>query len=924
MAGDERDAQERRPEDIEGVPAERTSREGVDAANGSDSSPISESTAVEGEAPAEPIEPAGHEPNKWEQRASRWALTWPPAEDGTPVSEPLGTEWLLSELEETGAIELPTLPEDAAESAPAEGLEPAVSAKPVLSAEPVLHPVPAEPVAPAAEPEPATEILSVPLPAGESDAVSAPPTAPAPPVAEPEPVTPVSSVVEPESVAPVSSAAEPEPVAPVSSAAELPAAEANSEGFATSIPIIRAEGDTAPFQRSDRVVAGPVSETPEGETPAPSGGSPLFSTSVEDGAPATFETPLARKVAAEQVADSETFAGAIPVVGSPAPAEPAVTEPAPAEPAPTESAPAEPAATEPALTEPVPTDPAPVEPATAEPVHVEAVPVEAEPTPEPEVVPVEHAPVPEPAEPAPTEPEPALAEPESVEPEPAPGEPGTHLESWERPAPETDPDEIIVEAEHIEEILHAPHSDLELPDDPETSRPLSGRLPVLSEQATPRNARDLDPTAEAPAAAQPNLAETGAPFSWALTPNDRLDPRVHAESAEPLPAEEATETAGLTRPEALTTETVAVDMSEYLGDAPTDSAASAAAGLIAGNLAAGAAGAAGLAGMADASPLSGPINIVPPGANPANPADPADPAEPSVLDLVNRVRESHTPDPDLPPAAVEIPPITAEIPFITTTGIVDLDAIVAAAESPATPESPAAAADPGETVAFTNRELADAIGVPVPPAPPVPPVRGPGSGSGATPPPPRGRKRPGWFFPLIAVAAIAALIGLYFLSNTIASSLKSPAEPAPSASAEVTPSTEPEPPATGPLPAGTHAWDELRGGECLAPFSDGWAREFTVVDCATEHNGQFVSSVVIDEAPDAVFPGEAALAARSALACSAPTVLNREAAAAFPDLLIQATYPITAEQWAAGQRSYDCFISRPDGAPLTGSLAPVQ
>lgn len=881
MAGDERDAQERRPEDIEGVPAERTSREGVDAANGSDSSPISESTAEEGEAPAEPIEPAGHEPNKWEQRASRWALTWPPAEDGTPVSEPLGTEWLLSELEETGAIELPTLPEDAAESAPAEAAEPTA---------PVL---PAEPVAPAAEPEPATEILSVPLPAGESDAVSAPPTAPVPPVAEPEPAAPEAP-----------GTAEPE--------AALPAAEANSEGFATSIPIIRAEGDTAPFQRSDRVVAGPVSENPEGDTPAPSGGSPLFSTSVEDGAPATFETPLARKVAAEQVADSETFAGAIPVVGSPAPAEPAVTEPAPAEPA----------LPEPALPEPAPTDPAPVEPATAEPVHVEAVPVEPEPTPEPEVVPVQHAPVPEPAEPAPTEPEPepALAEPEPVEPEPepAPAEPGTHLESWERPAPETDPDEIIVEAEHIEEIIHAPHSDLELPDDPETSRPLSGRLPVLSEQATPRNARDLDPTAEAPAAAQPNLAETGAPFSWALTPNDRLDPRVHTESAEPLPAEEATETAGLTRPEALTTETVAVDMSEYLGDAPTDSAASAAAGLIAGNLAAGAAGAAGLAGMADASPLSGPINIVPPGANPA------EPAEPSVLDLVNRVRESHTPDPDLPPAAVEIPPITAEIPFITTTGIVDLDAIVAAAESPATPESPAAAADPGETVAFTNRELADAIGVPVPPAPPVPPVRGPGSGSGATPPPPRGRKRPGWFFPLIAVAAIAALIGLYFLSNTIASSLKSPAEPAPSASAEVTPSTEPEPPATGPLPAGTHAWDELRGGECLAPFSDGWAREFTVVDCATEHNGQFVSSVVIDEAPDAVFPGEAALAARSALACSAPTVLNREAAAAFPDLLIQATYPITAEQWAAGQRSYDCFISRPDGAPLTGSLAPVQ
>lgn len=57
------------------------------------------------------------------------------------------------------------------------------------------------------------------------------------------------------------------------------------------------------------------------------------------------------------------------------------------------------------------------------------------------------------------------------------------------------------------------------------------------------------------------------------------------------------------------------------------------------------------------------------------------------------------------------------------------------------------------------------------------------------------------------------------------------------------------------------------------------------------------------------------------LACTAPAVLDSAAAAAYPDLQFQAGYPVSAEQWAEGQRDYLCFISRSAGEPLVGSVA---
>jgi len=45
------------------------------------------------------------------------------------------------------------------------------------------------------------------------------------------------------------------------------------------------------------------------------------------------------------------------------------------------------------------------------------------------------------------------------------------------------------------------------------------------------------------------------------------------------------------------------------------------------------------------------------------------------------------------------------------------------------------------------------------------------------------------------------------------------------------------------------------------------------------------------------------------------------AAAAYPDLQVQGSFPATEAQWKSGQRSYYCFANRSSGQPLTSSVA---
>ncbi|MBF4572362.1 septum formation family protein [Herbiconiux sp. VKM Ac-1786] len=131
------------------------------------------------------------------------------------------------------------------------------------------------------------------------------------------------------------------------------------------------------------------------------------------------------------------------------------------------------------------------------------------------------------------------------------------------------------------------------------------------------------------------------------------------------------------------------------------------------------------------------------------------------------------------------------------------------------------------------------------------------------------------------------------------------------------------PPApTAPAAAGEHPFTELFGGECLGAFASPWAETFTVVDCAAEHPAQLTQRGLFPEAAGTAYPGEAALASRLNLLCTAPTALNTAAVPDVADLRWQASFPATAEAWDAGDRVFQCFFSTASGAPLTGSLVP--
>lgn len=188
-----------------------------------------------------------------------------------------------------------------------------------------------------------------------------------------------------------------------------------------------------------------------------------------------------------------------------------------------------------------------------------------------------------------------------------------------------------------------------------------------------------------------------------------------------------------------------------------------------------------------------------------------------------------------------------------------------------------------------------------------------------------------------SLVAVLALVAIFFVGTRIPL-LLGPApgvEPLPSASASPSASATPRP--IGPVPLGEYRWDEVWGGECIQPFVDAWQEEVKVVDCATPHGGQLVLRVpfpspqsTTEPAPEGAptglvakipYPGEEALAAQMSLLCSAAGVIDLSAAGGVTDLQVQGAYPVSEEQWDAGERDYFCFVSRSSGEPITGSLA---
>lgn len=171
---------------------------------------------------------------------------------------------------------------------------------------------------------------------------------------------------------------------------------------------------------------------------------------------------------------------------------------------------------------------------------------------------------------------------------------------------------------------------------------------------------------------------------------------------------------------------------------------------------------------------------------------------------------------------------------------------------------------------------------------------------------------------LIALFVIGTRIPQWFAPEPVAVETPTPA-PTPTPTPTPTPVARPD----GPVAPGTHAWNELGGGECLADYVDPWQLEFTVVDCAEPHPAQLAYRGTFEAEATAAYPGEEALAAQLPIACGSPTALNLAAAGAYADVQVQASYPVTAEAWDAGERDYYCFVTRASGEPFTGSVAPT-
>lgn len=171
-----------------------------------------------------------------------------------------------------------------------------------------------------------------------------------------------------------------------------------------------------------------------------------------------------------------------------------------------------------------------------------------------------------------------------------------------------------------------------------------------------------------------------------------------------------------------------------------------------------------------------------------------------------------------------------------------------------------------------------------------------------------------------SLVALIALGALFFLGTRLAGFTETPrATPTPTTRHTPTPAPTVLPP--GPIANGPHRWDQLLGGECLARYPGPWAQRYTVVDCASPHPAQLVYRGRFADPAAPGYPGADVLASQLSVLCSKPDVIGLAAAAAYRDAQIEASYPVSAKQWDAGDHWYYCFVSRSSRDPLTGSVA---
>ncbi|MHC5797948.1 hypothetical protein ACVXZ4_17510 [Lacisediminihabitans sp. FW035] len=174
----------------------------------------------------------------------------------------------------------------------------------------------------------------------------------------------------------------------------------------------------------------------------------------------------------------------------------------------------------------------------------------------------------------------------------------------------------------------------------------------------------------------------------------------------------------------------------------------------------------------------------------------------------------------------------------------------------------------------------------------------------------------------VAGGVIALLVlAVLFVIGTKIPGAPTPVAVTKSAAPKVSPSPTPTLATTGPAAAGSHLWSDLRGGECIDPYTNPFELRYTVVDCAAPHPAQMVFRGTFPGEATAAYPGLEALQSQINLLCSSPGVIDLATAGVYSDVQFHASYAATAEEWVKGQHDYFCFVNRSGGEPLTGSVA---
>jgi hypothetical protein len=168
------------------------------------------------------------------------------------------------------------------------------------------------------------------------------------------------------------------------------------------------------------------------------------------------------------------------------------------------------------------------------------------------------------------------------------------------------------------------------------------------------------------------------------------------------------------------------------------------------------------------------------------------------------------------------------------------------------------------------------------------------------------------------VIALLVLAVLFVVGTKIPA--PAPVAATKSATPKVSPSPTSTPVSTGRAAVGPHLWSDLRGGECVDPYTNPFELRYTVVDCAAPHPAQIVVRGTFPGGA-AAYPGVEALQSQINLLCTAPGVIDLSTAGAYNDIQLQASYAATTEEWTKGQHDYFCFVNRAAGEPITGSVA---